>query len=206
NSFVLNGSVSIVFSGAGSLAADSYTLGSGAGTLFSLDGHTKPATFTSGSIAGAAGSALVFTTGNFLTVKPNKVLTLSNVNVDLTNAGSIVFGTASRLLITGGGSITTGAEAVNIAYDGVIAGSAANGGKAGVLLTGTLAENSPTVIAGSISAGSLGTLSLGNFITAGGSFAKVEGVLSGSLAQTLPTDGDGGSASTGGSILIFNEL
>jgi hypothetical protein len=202
NSFVLSGSVSIIFSGAGSLSSSNYTLGSGAGTLFSLNSST----FTAGSIAGAnSSSALTFSEDDFLTIKPSKVLTLSKVNADLIEAGSISFGPSGRLLISNGGSITTKFDDVDyIAYGGVIAGSAGQGGS---LLVGSLSEAGTD--AASIAAGSLGTLSLGNFIAAGGFFAKVVGDAnnSGSMAQAVVIDGkDGGSASIGGSILIFSGL
>ncbi|MDR0663629.1 MAG: hypothetical protein LBF80_06080 [Spirochaetaceae bacterium] len=126
--------------------------------------------------------------------------------MDLTNVGRITFGRAGKLYLDTGGSITTGAGAGNLAHTGHIAASSLDAGNPwdteGFLLVGTLSADNK-IHAGSILAGSLGTSS-SNFIAAGGSFAKVEGVLSGADAQTITLGNDGGSASLGGSILIFN--
>jgi hypothetical protein len=200
-SLVLGGSTAIILGGGGgSLAAASYKI-AGAGTLFSSLAAT---TFTKNKIEGDSTKTPVLTfsgggNNSFLNLPENGCGTLSRINVDLRNGGTITFGRAGMLYLAPGGSITTGDDAANLAPGGLIAaGSLAASG--GSLLAGSFSLDGTA--SASIQAGSLGT-SAANFIVAGDYFAKVTGELSGSVARTLPVNGDGGSASAGGSILIF---
>jgi hypothetical protein len=204
NNFMLGGSTAVIF-GAGSIGADSYQV-KGAGTLFSSLSAT---TFKENEIAGATSSpVLTFGNDTGIEIQPGNAGTLSNINVDLTNAGRITFGKAGMLYLAGGGSITTGVSDENLAYGGVIVAGSLNI-TGGSLLVGSLSEGG--TYAASILAGSIGTSS-SNFIAKGGSFVHVnyEGgsELSGYTAQTdIPAGSyalDGGSASLGGSILIFS--
>jgi hypothetical protein len=200
-SFVLGGSTAIIL-GTDFITAPSYKI-TGSGTLFSSPYSGSLTTFSGNKIEGpGSASALTLSDAASLAITAAKTGTLSKINVDLKAAGKITFGPKSMLYLAASGSISTGSDTASIAYDGlIVAGSETVGGS---LLVGTLAASSDVVQAGSIRAGSLGTSS-SNVISQGGSFAKVDTdvALSGSEAQFIQVGLDGGSASLGGSILIF---
>ncbi|MDR2803132.1 MAG: hypothetical protein LBB22_02440 [Treponema sp.] len=206
-SFILSKNAGI--SGSGSyLNGDSYRIGNtgGHGTLFSLYSDNGFTYNTIISVNHTKVASLTFSSnGTCLIINDGKTLDLKYLNIDLSASGTLSLGSASTLKLADSGSVTTGNKVENIAYDGFIIG-----GAGGSILVGTLDAETSNVVAGSISAGSLGTLSENRaFIIAGDYFAKVlddtpATKLSGIGAVAKLDNTDGGSASLGGSILIFN--
>jgi hypothetical protein len=145
--------------------------------------------------------SLVFGGDALLVFKSDAVI--DGIDFDVKGGSISLEGTSRTLIITGGGSITTGAAAVNIAHGGTIAGSAGAGGS---LLVGSLTTGG-TIAADNVAAGSVGVSGVvGNFILTGNRFLPTPASIGqGTLGAGLNAGDalDGGSASAGGSILVF---
>jgi hypothetical protein len=192
----------VYFDGEGSIASANYSIGDVAGTLSADKGFI----LTANGIAGVSGRpTLTYELDGdktFLTVKEDRAATITNANIDISSAGSIaVF--SGNLILTGGGSVTAG----EIAWGGTIAGTATAAG--GSLLVGSLALAAGVTdgirSAESVEAGSVGTQSdVPGVIVSSAVFLPTKAsVVQGSIGVNNGTPKDGGSASIGGSILIF---
>jgi hypothetical protein len=184
-----------------------YQFGGPAGTLRSGD----KITLSADGITGVSGtSTITFGVaaegGTFLTIFQGSTAIITNANIDISTVGTISVGEAKNsaiIILNNGGSITTGGEG-SPAWGGTIGGTAAAGGS---LLVGSVGVGGANTSAGII-AGSVGTSSadpVGAILTGAG-FMQVTASLANGLtgagingAQTT----DGGSASLGGSILVF---
>ncbi|MDR1256916.1 MAG: hypothetical protein LBJ86_04155, partial [Spirochaetaceae bacterium] len=208
----VDGTTGVYFSATeGKIKSDTYELGGVVGTLSDSNGAVGGFTLTENSIINTAdnGSASLKYVGKtnaadsiILNVLYSKALTISNVNIDLNEetAGSISLGGGSAsIILTGAGSITTGADTTNtLAWGGKIFTDYVASGS---LVSGSVGYGEHT---GSIAAGSIGTAA-GNFITQNGSFA----ILSVAQDDILKAVGSAGTnpddelSAAKGSIAVF---
>jgi hypothetical protein len=199
NEIEVKGSAAVKFE-SGTIVASNYKLGGTIDAVTSNEGFV----LTKDSIKKITGAAatptvtLGTTKGILLTLNTGSTATIDGVNIALTSGGSISV-SSGNLIITGGGSVSAG----NLAWGGTIAGTATAAG--GSLLVGSLsAANTGTnkIPAGSIQAGSIGTQATTPGVIIGNSvFIFTDATVVQGIGSTGV--GDGGSASSGGSILVF---
>jgi hypothetical protein len=191
--------------GYGGEGGGGYKFGGPAGTLFSskqltlskdgitgISGETTPATITFG-VANAAG-------GTFLTIFSGSTAIISDAHIDIHEGGSISVGEgkgSASIILNAGGSIT----ASSLAWGGTIAGTASGGS----LLVGSLSIENGGAVAANVAAGSVGTGSKIDLILPNAVFLQTTATWAEGLtgAEANAEGIDGGSATAGGSILIF---
>ncbi|MDR1148903.1 MAG: hypothetical protein LBK66_09760 [Spirochaetaceae bacterium] len=202
NSIQVAAETGVYLGGQGSIASENYSIGDKAGTLSADKGFILTATGIAGVSDRPTLTYELESESTFLTVKNDKTATITNANINLNSTGSIaVF--SGNLILTGGGSVTAG----EIAWGGTIAGTATAAG--GSLLVGSLAlaagVDDGIRSAESVAAGSVGTQSdVPGVIVSSAVFLPTKAsVAQGSIGINDGTPKDGGSASIGGSILIF---
>ncbi|MDR1149597.1 MAG: hypothetical protein LBK66_13295 [Spirochaetaceae bacterium] len=186
-----------------------YQFGGPAGTLFS----SKQLTLSKDGITGISGETTQTITfgvaaegGTFLTIFSGSTAIITNANIDITTVGTISVGEgkgSASIILGPSGSITTASGVDFLAWGGTIGGTASGGS----LLVGSIGVGGGLSPEG-IAAGSVGTSSNIHLILPGAGFARTTGAtwaqgLTGAAVNT-GQDVDGGSASIGGSILIFS--
>jgi hypothetical protein len=202
----------VYFGGVGSIASANYSIGNVAGTLSSDEGFilTADSIKNTGSTEGTPKITFdaAASDGIFLSLREGLLATntirnaiIDGVNIELGANGSIAV-YENNLIITNGGSVTAG----NIAWSGTIAGTTAAAG--GSLLVGSLSAaniSANTIPGGSITAGSIGTQSsTPGILVSSAVFIFTDAGVSDGLDNIGNGVKDGGSASTGGSILVFS--
>ncbi|MDR1256269.1 MAG: hypothetical protein LBJ86_00800 [Spirochaetaceae bacterium] len=202
NTIEVKGSAAVKFE-AGTIVASTYKLGGTIDAVTSNEGFVLTSTGIQKSSGATGTPTIILGTANgiLLTLNEDGTAIIDGVNVSLTGGGSIGV-SSGNLIITGGGSVTTSG---GIAWAGTIAGTDAAAG--GSLLVGSLSAantSTNTIPSGSILAGSIGTqsstpgilVSNATFIFTDASVENGSTGISGGIV-------DGGSASIGGSILVF---
>jgi hypothetical protein len=210
NTIQIGAKTGVYFGGEGSIASANYSIGNNAGTMSADIGFilTPNGIEKTGSTQGTPKITFEAEEGKGILLSLREGLLATNtirnaiidgVNIELGDNGSIAV-YENNLIITNGGSVTAG----NIAWSGTIAGTAAGAG--GSLLVGSLSAaniSANTIPSGSITAGSIGTQSsTPGILVSNNVFIFTDATVIDGIGSTGV--GDGGSASTGGSILVFS--